>query len=143
MQHNRFSACLYDIRNGFVRAFFIIFISHHYFCPFLGQKFSGFLSDPAGRTCDNRYFSFQYHIKISYKQTKLAIASPSRSFIMRTPWVERDWVLISSKPVRMTCPFLDMTTISSSPPSPRVMMREVMSGPVLGVDCMVLMPEPP
>src|SRR3989344_6361299 len=43
-----------------------------------------------------------------YKQTKEAMASPSRSFITRTPWVLRERDGISLSAVRMTWPFLEM-----------------------------------
>src|SRR3989344_6395930 len=86
-----------------------------------------------------------------YKQTKEAMASPSLNFIMRTPWVERLRDGISLSAVRITWPFLEITTISSSSfakaseeaAPPLLMTLLAIKGPVLGVMFMVLMPEPP
>ena len=49
-----------------------------------------------------------------YKATIEAMLSPSRIFMMRTPWVARERIDISATDVRITCPFFETTTSSSS-----------------------------
>src|ERR1035437_7428069 len=82
----------------------------------------------------------QLIISFNYKQIKLAIESPSRSFIMRTPWVWRPRVGISLTSTRMTWDFLEMATTSARVPSKT--LAEI-STPVLAVTLAVLMPLPP
>src|SRR3989338_6969993 len=71
------------------------------------------------------------------------MASPSRSFITRTPCVCLPWLGTSFTGRRITCPFLLITTNSPSSRSSPLSTEPLTTFPVLLVTFAVLMPEPP